>query len=193
MQNKNIFILLGNPDTDTFSGKVADTYEKAASETGHNVRRLNLGELKFDPILHKGYKEIQELEPDLKLVQENINWADHFVVVYPNWWCTMPALLKGMFDRMWLPGFAFNFDKESGTIIQRLKGKTARVIVIAGTHSPFWTWFKFGDFTNEISRGTLGFAGMDVSVSTYGPIEKCLQEDREKCLDKIHILGEAGI
>lgn len=193
MQNKKIFVLLGHSDTDTFSGTVADTYEKAAKSTGHSVRRLNLGELDFDPILHKGYKEIQELEPDLLRVQENINWADHFVVIYPNWWCTMPALLKGMFDRVWLPGFAFNFDKKTGVLIKRLKGKTARVIVIAGTHSPFWTRIKFGNYTNEISRGTLGFAGMDTAVSTYGPIEKCPEEDRKKCLHKIHTLGEAGI
>ncbi len=193
MQNKKIFILLGNPDTETFSGKVADTYEKSAKETGHSVRRLNLGELNFDPILHKGYKEIQKLEPDLVRIQENINWADHFVVIYPNWWCSMPALLKGMFDRMWLPGFAFNFDKETKKLIKHLTDKTARVIIVMGTHSPFWARLKFGDFTNEISRGILGFAGMDVSVSTYGPIEKCSQEDREECLDKILILGEAGI
>ena len=73
-------------DKDTFSGALASEYEHAAKDAGHNVERLNLGELNFDPILHKGYKEIQELESDLKLVQEKINWADHVVIIYPNWW-----------------------------------------------------------------------------------------------------------
>ncbi len=105
----------------------------------------------------------------------------------------MPALLKGMFDRMWLPGFAFNFDKKTKKVIKLLKGKTARVIIVAGTHSPFRTWLKFGDFSNEISRGTLGFAGMDVSVSTYGPIEKCPQNKLDECLAKVATLGRLGV
>ncbi len=193
MQSKKIFILLGNPDVDTFSGRVATAYQEAAVSVGHEVRRLNLGELSFDPILHNGYKRIQELEPDLLKIQESIMWADHFVVIYPNWWCTMPALLKGMFDRMWLPGFAFNFDKKTKKVIKLLKGKTARVIIVAGTHSPFRTWLKFGDFSNEISRGTLGFAGMDVSVSTYGPIEKCPQNKLDECLAKVATLGRLGV
>jgi putative NADPH-quinone reductase len=191
---KKIFILLGHPDRETYSGSLADAYEAGAQEAGHEVRRANLGELNFDPILHKGYKEIQELEPDLKAVQENINWADHVVIVYPNWWNTMPAILKGMFDRMWLPGFAFNFDKKTKQIIRRLKGKSARVIIAAGTHSPFWTWFKFGDYTNEIRRGILEFSGIDpVRLTAFGPCERVDDTQRKKWKDQIFALGKQGV
>ena len=182
---KNIFILLGHPDEDTFSGAMASTYESAAREAGHEVRRKNLGELQFDPILHKGYKAIQELEPDLMAIQDDIKWADHIVIVYPNWWCTMPALLKGMFDRMWLPGFAFNFNKETKRIEKHLAGKTGRVIVVAGTHSFFETWWKYGDFTNEIEHGILGFAGIKTNVSVYGPCEKVNDACKTKWLTQI--------
>lgn len=190
---KKIVVLLGHSDTDTFSGKVADRYEQAAREAGHEVERVNLGELQFDPILRKGYKVIQELEPDLVALQEKIRWADHLVVVYPNWWCTMPAILKGMFDRIWLPGFAFNFDKETKALVQRLKGKTARVIIIAGTHSPFKTWWKFGDYTNEIQYGILEFAGFKAQVSAYGPCDRVDDTCRANWLDEIEELGRKGI
>ncbi len=189
MAPKKILVFLGNPDTETFSGAAADTYVAAAKEAGHEVERLNVNDLTFDPILHKGYKTIQPLEPDLLRVQELWKWADHVVIVYPNWWCTMPAVLKGIFDRMFLPGFAFNFDKASGKVIQRLKGKTARVIVIAGTHSPFMTWLKYGDYTNEIAYGILGFAGMKVRVSTYGPGDKVTDAHRKKWLREIASLA----
>jgi len=192
MDGKNIFVLLGNPDKETFSGGLTDQYEEAAKEAGHEVRRMNIGEMEFDPILHMGYKKIQKLEKDLVKVQDNINWADHFVVVYPNWWCTMPAILKGMFDRMWLPGFAFNFDKKTKKLIKRLKGKSARVIIVSGTHSPLAAWFKFGDFTNEISRGILGFSGMDVSVSAFGPCESCGENDRDKWMRQVKNLALRG-
>ena len=80
-KKKKIFILLGNPDSETYSESLAKAYEEGAKEAGHEVRRVNLGDITFDPILHKGYKVIQELEPDLITIQKNIQWADHFVIV----------------------------------------------------------------------------------------------------------------
>jgi putative NADPH-quinone reductase len=190
---KKIVVLLGNSDSETFSGTIADHYQAAAEEAGHEVARFNIGEMKFDPILHKGYKEIQQLEPDLINLQEAIKAADHIVVVYPNWWCTMPAILKGLFDRMWIPGFAFNFDKQTKKLIQRLKGKTGRTIVIAGTHSPLKTWWLFGDYTNEIQHGILGFSGIDTSVCTFGPTEKVSEAKKQLWLREVERLGRKAI
>lgn len=191
--SKKILVLCANPDHETFSGNAADHYQAAAEEAGHEVVRVNLGQLQFDPILHKGYKEIQPLEPDLEYLQERFAWADHILIVYPNWWCTMPALLKGMFDRMWLPGFAFNFNKQTKKIEQHLKGRTARVIVLSGTHSPFQTWWRFGDFTNEIQYGILEFAGIKTTVSPYGPCEKVNDSCREGWLAEIEKFGQRGV
>ncbi len=175
--HKKRVILLGHPNPGpTLSGEFALIYEAAARKAGHEVKRYDLAKLRFDPILHLGYKAIQELEPDLKEVQEAIKWADHMVVVYPNWWCTMPALLKGLFDRLWLPGFAFNMRKNSAgkqTVgwHKRLKGKTARVFVLSGTH-PLLIWIFFGDYTNEIKKGILWFAGFKPKVTHFGPTDQ---------------------
>ena len=54
--SKKILIVLGHPDSQTFSGTVADHYQAGAEEVGHTVERVNVGDLQFDPILHKGYK-----------------------------------------------------------------------------------------------------------------------------------------
>lgn len=192
-QHKKIFILMGNPYAQGFTAELADAYEKTAAEAGYEVRRMNIGDLKFDPILHKGYSEIQQLEPDLVKVQENIKWADHVVIVYPNWWVSMPALLKGMFDRMWLPGFAFSFDKETHHVHELLKGKTARVIVVDGAHSPFFTRFKYGDYTNEISRGILGFSGIKTEVTAMGPCEHANQQHHDAWVAQVKELGSMGV
>lgn len=181
---------MANPDKETYSGRLADEYEAGAKEGGHEVRRVNIQDMNFDPILHSGYKEIQQLEPDLLEMQESFKWADHIVLVYPNWWCTMPAVLKGLFDRMWLPGFAFNFDKEKGKLVRHLTGKTGRVIIVAGTHSPFMTWWKFGDFTNEIAHGILGFAGIKTKVTAYGPSNKVAVAVLDKWAEKTKKLGK---
>jgi NAD(P)H dehydrogenase (quinone) len=190
---KKILVFLGHPDKSSFSGHLADTYEQAAREAGNEVQRLNISDLQFDPILHMGYKQIQALEPDLIRVQDAIKWADHVVFIYPNWWCTMPAVFKGMFDRMWLPGFAFNFDKPTKKLIKRLRGKTARVIITAGTHTPFMTWWQFGDFTNEIAHGILGFAGMKTRVTAFGPAEKVPPATLEKWALRVASLGRQAL
>lgn len=194
MQNpKNIVVICGHPDKDSFTGTVVDHYQAGAEDAGHTVTRVNIGELHFDPILHKGYKEIQPLEPDLIDLQNKIRAADHLVIVYPNWWCTMPAILKGLFDRFWLPGFAFNFNKETKKIEKHLKGKTGRVIILSGTHSPFSTWWQFGDFTNEIQYAILEFAGIRTQVSAYGPCEKVDETARGKWLKEVESLGKKAV
>lgn len=189
---KKILIVLGHPDKETYTGLMADAYQRGAEAAGGEVKRFNLGDMSFDPILKKGYKEIQVLEPDLVALQEAWKWADHTVIVYPNWWNTMPAILKGLFDRMWLPGFAFNFDKATKKLVQRLKGKTARVIIIAGTNSPFKTWWSYGDYTNEIQHGILEFAGIKTKVSAYGPCERVDEKCRQAWLLEVENLGKSG-
>lgn len=190
---KKILVFLGHPTSDSFSGKIAETYTNSAQEAGHEVERVNVGSLAFDPVLHRGYKEIQQLEPDLLMMQEKIQWADHIVFIYPNWWCSMPALMKGMFDRMWLPGFAFNIDHTTRLRTVHLQGKTARVIIVIGSNSPFKTWWKFGDFTNEIVHGILGFAGIKASVTPFGPSEYVSEEKRNSWLEKVKKLAIRGV
>ncbi|MCB9815590.1 NAD(P)H-dependent oxidoreductase [Candidatus Nomurabacteria bacterium] len=192
MNTKKIVILCGHPDADSFTGGVLDQYQTAAEDAGHEVRRFNLGEMNFDPILHKGYKEIQQLEPDLITFQQAVTECDHLVIGYPNWWCTMPALLKGLFDRIWLPGFAFNFNKQTKKIEKHLKGKTARVFILSGSHSPFKTWWQFGDYTNEIQYGILEFAGLKTQVSSFGPCERVDDSVRAKWMKEVQALGKAA-
>lgn len=189
---KKIFILLGHPNSDSLTGSFADSYEEGALSAGHEVRRQNASAMQFDPILHKGYREIQELEPDLKTFQNNVQWADHMVILYPHWWGTMPAVLKGIFDRAWLPGFAFNFRKSGMGWKKLLCGKTARIIILANTH-PWVSRTLFGDFTNELSRATLGFAGVKVRCSVFSPSEKASEKKRKTWLKKVHKMGSQSI
>ncbi|MEK7505500.1 MAG: NAD(P)H-dependent oxidoreductase [Patescibacteria group bacterium] len=199
MKKKKILVLLGHPDSDsgTFCGYLACRYEEAAKAAGHEVERVNAGEIKFDPILHKGYKEIQQLEPDLVNLQEKFKWAEHIVIIYPNWWCTMPAVLKGIFDRMFLPGFAFRYYKDGwrkklGLWEKLLKGRSARVIITLNAH-PWLERLAVGDYSNEIRRGILWFAGISpVRLTTIGPIEKMSPEELSAWGDEVCRLARKG-
>lgn len=190
MKKKKIFILLGHPDKDSFNGTLAGEYEKGAIESGHDVRRMNIGDMAFDPILHKGYRVIQSLEPDLLAFQENMKWCDHFVVLYPTWFSTMPALLKGLFDRVWLPGFAYHFP-ENGYVWKRLlKGRSSRMIVTSDT-MPIILRIVFGDTTNELKKGILWFAGFSpVRISKFGYLKHFGMWRREHIKKKVYKLGK---
>ncbi len=185
---KKILILSGHPDCISMCCQFADAYAKGARLAGHEVKRVDLGALKFDPILHQGYKVIQELEPDLKQLQADIRWCDHFVIIYPSWWSTMPALLKGMFDRMWLPGFAYKFFANGLGWTKLLKGRTATVFVTSDS-SPLFARFLFGDNVNEIRRGILWFAGFSTKVVKCGPMKKIPDNFRAKWTAKFENYG----
>ncbi|MDO8620266.1 MAG: NAD(P)H-dependent oxidoreductase [bacterium] len=192
MKKRKIFVLVGHPNRDSLSYTLATSYVYGAEERGHEVRRANLGDLTFDPILHKAYKAIQPLEPDLLKLQEDIKWADHLVVVYPAWWSTMPALLKGMFDRMWLPGFAYQFYK-TGIFKDLLwkplmKGKSARVFVLSDS-PPIFARLLFGDTTNEIRKGILWFSGYRARVKKIGPLKFVTEQQVEKWKQKFRGWG----
>ena len=188
--SKKILVLAGHPDTESMCCQLADSYAEGARKSGNEVKRTNLGDMKFDPILHHGYKVIQELEPDLKQLQEDIRWCEHFVLIYPSWWSTMPALLKGLFDRMWLPNFAYKFNSRFGWS-KLLKGRTGRVFVTSDS-PPLLARFMFGDNTNEISDGILGFAGIKTKIKKCGPMKKITPERRAKWVERFKGWGSVG-
>jgi putative NADPH-quinone reductase len=196
MKSRKIYLLLGHPDKGGFSGAVADAYEEGAKEAGHTVVRQNLGEMQFDPILHKGYRAMQELEPDLKEFQKNVIEAEHFVIVYPVWWVGMPALLKGLFDRAWLPGSAFRYmrmpsGKRSIFWHRLYTGKSARIFMNSGTQ-PLLVRFLPGNVNAQLKWGILWFAGFSVRTRWFGPSENIPEARKARWLAEVKELGRRG-
>ena len=103
----------------------------------------------------------------------------------------MPALLKGLFDRVWLPGFAFRFRKNGMGWKKLLCHKTARIIILANTN-PWVSRTLFGDFTNELSRATLGFAGIRCRNVVFSPSEKASENKKNRWCQCIERLGKRG-
>lgn len=126
---KKVLIILGHPAQSSFCEALTRRYAEAVSARGHDTRFIAVASLRFDPIFHQGYGAIQPLEPDLLTCQELIRWADHLVWFYPTWWGTLPALLKGFIDRVFLPGFAFRFRENSPLWDKLLTGRTAQLFV----------------------------------------------------------------
>ncbi len=186
-----IFIFLGHEVKDKHVGRMADAYDAAARAAGHEVRRMNIGDMKFDPILHHGYHEIQELEPDLKTFQENVKWCERLVISYPLWWSNMPALLKGLFDRAWLPGFAYRFIWHGLGWRKLLKGRRARILV-SGQTPCIGLWALYYAPNKPLGSVILGFAGIRSRITYVSGIDTMKEEKFKRVLNKIGRLGRLG-
>src|SRR3989344_7205396 len=118
-----ILIILGNTKKKSFCRELADSYERGAKSGGHLIKRINIGDLKFDPVLWEGDTHGDNLEPDLIKAQKSILWAEHIVLFYPVWWMNMPAIVKGFMDRVFTSGFAYKFYEGKPFPERFLKGR----------------------------------------------------------------------
>jgi putative NADPH-quinone reductase len=181
----NIYLLLGHTDNSSLNAYIAYQYANLAQKAGHKVRLQKLGDMKFDPILWKGYKEIQTLEPDLVKAQKNIQWCDKWVIIYPVWWGNMPAILKGFLDRILLPGFAFKYHKTDPMWDKLLTGKTAHLIT---TSDAPWQWLALAYFnsdTHAMKNAVLEFCGIKpVTVTRIDNLRKLTPNQKKAKVDK---------
>lgn len=155
-----IYLLLGHPDRESFNGRLADAYYTRAVESGHEVRLQRLGDMRFDPILWKGYKVVQDLEPDLIQAQQNIFWCDRWVIIYPMWWGALPALLKGFMDRTLYSGFAYKYHQYDPFWDKLLKGRSAELISTCDAPR-WWVWWQYHNSDlRSLKVATLKFCGI---------------------------------
>ncbi|CAH1195620.1 hypothetical protein PAECIP111893_00730 [Paenibacillus plantiphilus] len=186
----NIAIINGHPDIRSYNTALAEAYKKGAIDSGANVRSIHVGSLKFEPSLKFGYHKRMQLEEDLISAQETIRWADHLVFVYPIWWGTVPAILKGFIDRVFLPGFAFQSRPNSILWDKLLVGKSARLIVTMD--SPSWynrlVYRQAGH--RVMKRATLQYCGINpVKITELSPIRSSSELTRAQWLAEVEKLG----
>ncbi|BFP43420.1 NAD(P)H-dependent oxidoreductase [Flavobacteriaceae bacterium GF1] len=188
---KNILIINGHPDRESFNWAIVKAYGDAARKSSAEVETINLVDLDFDPILKYGYRKPHPLEPDLETAIEKIKEANHLVWVFPMWWYGVPAVLKGFIDRTFLPGTTFKYQKGKLFPDKLLKGKTARIIVTADTVSWYNNWVMKNPVINQFKKGVLEFCGVKpVKVTYLAPIKSSNISQRWKWLLKVSKQGK---
>lgn len=188
---RRVLLINGHPDKESFTTALAQAYAKGArKQPGVQVEVLHLVDLTFDLVLRYGYKQRTELEPDLLRAQALLQAADHTVWLYPTWWGGMPALLKGFFDRVFLPGFSFKYRENSPLWDKLMQGKTARVITTMDAPIWFYRLMYSSAGHKAIKRVILGFCGYKVKFFTMGNLKNSSAKQRQKWLEKAERLGE---
>jgi putative NADPH-quinone reductase len=191
MVAKKILILNGHPDKESYNFALAEAYFSGAKASGAEVEIIHIRDLNFNPNLQFGYRKRTDLEPDLIIAQEKLKWADHLVWIYPVWWGSVPAIMKGFLDRVLLPGFAFEKRENSVWWDTLFNTKSARIICTLD--QPGWFYrLRYAAPSHHAIKGlTLKFIGVKrVHITTIGPIRLSKDAFRAKWLKKIEALGK---
>ncbi|MDT8344891.1 MAG: NAD(P)H-dependent oxidoreductase [Thermohalobaculum sp.] len=189
-----IAVIVGHPRKGSFCEALGDAYAQGAREAGREVEVIRLAELSFDPILHGGYGGDQPLEPDLSAAQAAIGAARHSVWIWPMWFGSAPALMKGFIERVFQMGWAA--EKIPGPPWYRplLTGRSARVIVTMQMPVMVYRLVAGARSARTFSKQILEHAGIKPTRRTYfGMVDISTPEQRARWLDEVQALGRRGI
>ncbi|MDW3649510.1 MAG: NAD(P)H-dependent oxidoreductase [Bacteroidia bacterium] len=188
---KKILIIIGHPDKESYNFALSQAYQKGVERSGADHKTINIGELNFNPNLQFGYRKRTELEPDLLKAQEDLKWADHIVWIYPVWWGSVPAIMKGFLDRVLLPGFAFKKREGSVWWDKYFTGKSSRIICTLDQPTWFYSLINRAPSHSAMKRLTMNFIGVkSVKITSIGPLRLSKDSFRTKWLKKVEKLGE---
>ena len=182
-------LILAHPRRESLCGALFDACAAGARAAGVECRQLILSELTFDPAVRALSPELQTLEPDLVCAQADIAWAEHLVFVFPTWWGTFPALLKGFLDRVMMPGFAFRHLTHNRWE-KLLAGRTADLITTMDTPPLVYRLIYRAPGIQALARATLGYCGVKIArVDVFGPVITSTETVRARWLERARIRG----
>lgn len=176
---------------ESFLSRAVNRLIGSLKKNKQNIEIRDLYELKFNPVLTSSdFDAVKENNTpvDILTEQEFITDADYIWVVFPIWWTSMPAILKGYIDRVFLSGFAYRMEKvyPKGLLTDK------QVIIINSMGMSHEDYNKGGIFNAlelTIDKGIFEFSGMNVLVHKYfSSIMSANQEEREKYYQEIELL-----
>jgi putative NADPH-quinone reductase len=189
-----ILIIQGHPDPagGHFGHALAGAYAIGATAAGHEVRRVSVATLDFPLLQRQADWNTGPVPAGLRSTQADIAWADHLAIFFPLWLGTMPARLKGFFEQVLRPGFAF-IEGEGRAARKGLTGKSARVVVTMGMPVFWYRWYFGAHGVRGLERSVLAFCGVDPIRETFiGLVGMKDEEVRERWIARLEDLGRKG-
>ncbi|KAF4968700.1 hypothetical protein FSARC_3986 [Fusarium sarcochroum] len=121
-----VLIVFAHPEPQSLNGSLYQVTINELKSQGHQVRTSDLYAMKWKSEIDRAdfpsYPVDARLRPafasaeayasntltdDVKAEQEKLLWADTVIFHFPLWWYSMPAILKGWFERVYSLGFAY--------------------------------------------------------------------------------------
>lgn len=186
----NHLIVFAHPTANSFNGAIKESIVNQVRMHKQDIKIRDLYSVNFNPVLQ--HDEILDFHknkyrPDIAFEQQQIQWADVIYFIYPTWWYSMPAILKGYCDRVFAHGFAFTSTPEGPKGL--LHGKKAFVFETAGDTEQSLIQKNLKEtMMSVIDVGILQYCGIEVLQHKIMPnIHEISEEKRKKYLRKIEI------
>ncbi|WP_152047381.1 NAD(P)H-dependent oxidoreductase [Aureimonas psammosilenae] len=170
-------IVVAHPDPASYShAAVARLVAGLESVGGDTTDVLDLAAEDFDPRFTAADNDLfhgrGEPGDDILAQQRRVDRADMLVLVFPVYWWSMPAVMKGWIDRVFISGWAYVDNPEKGTtrLLGRLKGQ---VVAIGGVNQQTYERRGYLDALNtQIVGGIFGYCGIEsVGLDLLLPID----------------------
>jgi NAD(P)H dehydrogenase (quinone) len=132
---RRVVVVLAHPSAGSFNHSVFATAVEALAEAGHAVTPIDLYAINYPAVMtaddRRAYHGPDPIICPITLDHAAaVRAADTLVFVYPTWWTSMPAMLKGWLEKVMAPGTAFVFDDSSGKVKPGLR-QVKRIIGIS--------------------------------------------------------------
>lgn len=186
-------VVVSHPVRDSLTNNAARAAFDAIRAAGGDVEFADLAAEGFDPRFTAGdvdlYRGGGEVPANVIAEQARVDRADHLVLVFPMYWWSMPALLKGWIDRVFVGGWAYDGASASGVtgMLQRL---TIDLVVVAGDDKESFERHGIPQAVRtQIERGIIEYCG-----ATHGSTDYIYESDSKDAgilAPEIRDLGEA--
>lgn len=165
-----VLYLYCHPLTDSFHASIRAEALAGLGDAGHDVDLCDLYAENFNPVLsadaRRDYHDTTINQRGLESYVARLNRCEALVVQFPTWCFGMPAMLKGFFDRLIMPGVAF--DLTDPAQVKPMLGHIRRIAGVVTYGRPRWTAFYMGDPPRKaVTRYLPWFTGGKANVSYH--------------------------
>jgi NAD(P)H dehydrogenase (quinone) len=153
--------------THSIAARIAEGVSQSDPENSFEIADLSAEG--FDPRFSEADLAVHRTQApppaDVAAEQARIDRADALVLVYPVYWWSMPGLLKGWIDRVFVNGWAY--DEGSGTkLVKKLQHLKVHLIGIGGADTGTYTRHGYFDaMKTQIDHGIFDYCGACVVTS----------------------------
>ena len=175
-----VLILHSHPVESSYGNALYQQTLESLKTAGHDVDDCNLYAENFDPVLSRRDRMVYHDYPqNTELVKDHVDrlkLAQGLVIVTPVWNFGFPAILKGYFDRVWLPGVSFEL--VNGKVESRLRHIRKLGAVLTYGATPFRA-FVAGDPPKKIVKRVLR-----AQINPMRPVTFLAHYDMNNCTDQ---------
>ncbi len=133
-------IIYIHPWEGSLNHAVLDKTKEILSKKKETYQVIDLYQEQFDPVFHaselKHFSKGETPSQQVKNYQNMLKNSTELIFIFPIWWYSTPAILKGFLDKVLLKNFAYTEDSKG--IMTGLLTHIKKVHVITTGQAPKW-------------------------------------------------------